>query len=548
MSRDVKALLLLAGVVLATALPFVHRAYFVDDYYFVTMAKGILQNPWRPYDFKSDDAGIANVAWERGHQPRMVNPPLFHYGLAGLIAVVGDTPWKLRAASLLFSLGALFSMYFLGKRFVRDPLLPAILMAFCPAYWLTSYSLLIDSALVAFLIVSLLAFFIGHEKRSLGWIFLSGFLMGLTMLVKYFGVIVVVLAFVWQMLDTKRRAWRLGYAAFAVFLLVQSLWGAWNVVTYGQSHFLAALPRGMGSPSFVAWAQKSLVLSSFIGGAVFFVMVSPAMLWRLSKKWLIGLAGICGFLYLLFSSRAGGFDSLSSLLLSLFIGGTIAFLVVISRVIEPARSTNGLFLTLWVWIGIAELVVVMPWTAGRYLLCILPALCWVFALAIEELKWPKLWNFTLGMTALMGLSLAHADYVQANTIVSLAERLRGTAGQFQAISPKPEHHWYYLADTFDGSQPYMVPLGWENVLPHQKLNKGDLFLRAYYRKSSYWNVDDQLKNYRPVMSIDIRSRNPLRVMDVPASAGFYASCWGALPWTVTNHPLERFELYQVVSE
>jgi hypothetical protein len=75
-----------------------------------------------------------------------------------------------------------------------------------------------------------------------------------------------------------------------------------------------------------------------------------------------------------------------------------------------------------------------------------------------------------------------------------------------------------------------------------------LFLRAYYRKSSYWNVNEQLKKYKPLLSIEVRSHNPLRVMDVPASAGFYASCWGALPWMITAHPLERFELYQVVSE
>src|SRR5882672_8543023 len=159
MSRDARALLILSAVVLGTSLPFVHRAYFVDDYYFVTMAKGILASPWRPYDFKSDDAGIGKVGWERGQRPRMVNPPLFHYFLAGVIAAWGDAPWKLRTASLLFSFTSLFSMYFLGKRFVTYPLKSAVLMAVCPAYWLTSYSLLIDSSLLAFLLVSLLTFF-----------------------------------------------------------------------------------------------------------------------------------------------------------------------------------------------------------------------------------------------------------------------------------------------------------------------------------------------------------------------------------------------------
>src|SRR5882672_3834181 len=107
MSRDRRALFLLFAVALGTSFPFVHRAFFVDDYYFVTMAKGILVNPGRPYDFKSDDAGIGNVAWERGQRPRMVNPPLFHYFLAGVMRVWGDAVWKLRTASLLFSLASL---------------------------------------------------------------------------------------------------------------------------------------------------------------------------------------------------------------------------------------------------------------------------------------------------------------------------------------------------------------------------------------------------------------------------------------------------------
>src|SRR5262249_8892981 len=153
-----RALALLTLLFLITTLPFVRRAYFVDDFYFVTMAKGILQHPARPYDFVSDDAGIANVAWEHGKQPRMVNPPLFHYFLAAVIALWGDAVWKLRTASLIFPLISLFAAYFLGKRFVKNPLAAASLLAVTPAFWLTSYSLLIDSALLGFFMAALWAF------------------------------------------------------------------------------------------------------------------------------------------------------------------------------------------------------------------------------------------------------------------------------------------------------------------------------------------------------------------------------------------------------
>jgi len=53
------------------------------------------------------------------------------------------------------------------------------------------------------------------------------------------------------------------------------------------------------------------------------------------------------------------------------------------------------------------------------------------------------------------------------------------------------------------------------------------------------------ERFQPVKFYEIRGWLPLRVMDVPASAGFYASCWGALPYAITNDPLERFELTRV---
>jgi hypothetical protein len=145
---------------------------------------------------------------------------------------------------------------------------------------------------------------------------------------------------------------------------------------------------------------------------------------------------------------------------------------------------------------------------------------------------------------LIGVALAYADYAQAGVIRPLSKRLETQQAQFQSIAPRPPHHWYYLADTFDGSQPYVLRWGWENVFPNQKLASGDLFLRAVYRKSSWWKVSSP-ERFQPVAIWDETSWNPFRVMDVPASAGFYASCWGVLPYAITRHPLERFELFLV---
>src|SRR5262245_38585110 len=106
---DRRAVLILSAVALLIALPFINRPYFVDDYYFVKMAKGILEHPTRPYDFRADDAGKDNIAWEAGQRPRMVNPPLFHYYLAGVMKVFGDSEVVLRLSLLPFSILALIA-------------------------------------------------------------------------------------------------------------------------------------------------------------------------------------------------------------------------------------------------------------------------------------------------------------------------------------------------------------------------------------------------------------------------------------------------------
>ncbi len=599
MSDDRKAIGLLTLLVLLTMLPFLKRAYFVDDFYFVTIARGLLQHPLRPYDFRADDAGIQTIGWERGQRPRMVNPLLFHYYLAGAMKLFGDASWKLRASTIVFSLMAVWSMYFLGKRFVPHPLAAASLLAITPAYWLTSYSLLIDSGLIAFFLLSLLVFFKGLDQRRVGWILLAGVLMGLTMLMKYVGALVLVLAFVWQVMDKSRRAWGPGYLSYLLAGGIMLLWGFWNIATYGQMHFFAALPRGFHSTSYAglsllvvliagfSWPQdkrlkgipidlvflataiillvlgmslsasiqnwverfyldKILVLGSFIGGCTAFLWLTLPLLGRRRPRALRDLAVIAILLCAAFHSRSGGYSLGESLMLVFFIAAAVAFLVLANQSLLTDRKPERVFLFAWILIGIVELITVMPWTAGRYLLIILPPICWAFQLIVEQAGGRLPWRVAWILTAMTGLSLAYADYAQANTIKQLAQVLAGKSAELEKLSSHQQHHWYYLADTFDGSQPYLMPLGWENVFPFQTFQPGDLFLKSHYRKSSWWTMDHP-ERFKLIFADPIDSLLPLRVMDVPASAGFYASCWGALPFAVTNHPLERFELYQVIN-
>ena len=599
-SEDRWSLAWLALVVLATAVPFLHRPYFIDDYYHVTMAQGIMAHPLRPYDFIADDAGHGNVGWERGQAPRMVNPPGFHFFLAGVMALGGDTVERMRLASLIFSFLSVGCMYFLGKRFTKRPFAAALLMALTPAFWLTGYSLLIDGAMTALFLASLLAFMNGLDRRRISLIVLSGVLMALTFWTKYTGALVVLLCLWWQCSEARRRAWLPGYVAYPVAGLLVLLWGLWTAAMYGQMHFLATFGRGFHSPSIagigasffilgagyaralratrprfekLSWAlwglaaifflaglyhstsfgewlvhnyvDKWIVVYSFMGGSLVFLLWSFPILTHVSPKGFIGLvAGLAG-IFTLACSNFGGFSVEQGFLLCLFIGGSAAFFFVLIEQKALWRDNDRRFLLVWILLGVFELLTVMPWTAARYFLPILAPMAWLFADLVAE--W-GLWTRRLVWisTGLMGLALALADNAQASAVLHLRSVLASRGSEWKSLAPKPQHHWYYFGDAFDGQQPYLNPLGWENIFPGDPLEPGDLVMKPRYRQSAWWRMPESVP-MRIVLSYEARSWLPLRVMDVPASAGFYASVWGALPFVVTKDPLERIEIYQVQS-
>jgi 4-amino-4-deoxy-L-arabinose transferase-like glycosyltransferase len=599
MNQDTQAVGLLFLLVLATSLPFVTRAYFVDDYYHVTMAKGLLAHPARPYDFVADDAGPNQLGWEKGKPPRMVNPPVFHYFLAGVMALWGDAPWKLRSASLIFPLISVFCAYFLGKRFCSSPLAAAALMALTPAFWLTSYSLLVDGALVAFFLAALLVFLIAQERRSVAWALISGLLMGLTVLTKYTGALIVPVALCWQWLEQDRASWRGGYAAYLSAAVVIGLWGLWTASIYGRMHIVAAISQGVHPTSFLgsafacllvlgfilklvpkrrevlsrgayamwglcvilalaglyrgaslnSWIQnfyvdKFLVLGSFLGGGTIFLLFSLFLAGRQSPWAAMAVIGGVTVFFLIFASHWGGFNLVQSGELSFFIGSALAFLVMIFRGVAGTEEPHDRFLVLWIFVGLLELVGAMQWTAGRYLLLILPPLTWLFFSAVEELGSRRISQWACVVTGVTGLLLAYADFAQSRAITRFAPILREEAPRLEALSPRPPHHWYFLGDTFTGYTPYLSPLGWQSAFPNQTFEPGDLLVRSRYRMSSWWTIPGQ-ERFEHLASYPFPSKIPLRVMDVPAAAGFYASCWGALPFTITRDPLEQFDLYYV---
>lgn len=521
---------------LALGAPFVGRAYFVDDHYHVLMARGLLDHPARPYDFVADDAGPAHRGWERGQPPRMVNPPLHHYALAIFWKITDGRLLAVRLLSLLFSGGAALLIYLLARRFVVPPVPAAVLSALAPAFWLSSYGLLIDSTMLFFFLAGLWAWTEGLARRSMGWLTGAGVVIGLAVLTKYTAGYAGILALLYWALAGPRPRWKTAPLFLGIPAAVLGVWSLWNVATYGAPHFTESSKRVMQS---FAWSHV-LVFLSFLTGS----LGIPFFLAPRTRRG-VGVAGTVGgglmvfFVFAGFTPFQSGFFALLVVLGAVFLGD-------LGVVAGRSRFPGDRFLALWLLLGTVQMMGVMQWVAARYYLTLLPPAVFLFLRALEERRAhaPEAFGRAVARTAaalwVLGGGLAAADWFQAQTGRRIAADLRRDA------PTAPSGRKFILWDSFRAGD-LLKGDGWRPAFPETVFQPGDLLLRPEVIMPPWW-----FEARRAPLALrriyEYPSPYPVRVMDNRGAAGFYASAWGPLPFTLSRSPLERYGLFEVLSK
>ena len=102
---------------------------------------------------------------------------------------------------------------------------------------------------------------------------------------------------------------------------------------------------------------------------------------------------------------------------------------------------------------------------------------------------------------------------------------------------------FYAGDSFTGS--LLGYAGWQALFPSTALKPGDWVLYHQVVMPAWWF---RPSGARVVGTYEYPCRWPLRVMDNAGAAGFYASAWGALPWTLSRGPLERYLLLEILAD
>jgi 4-amino-4-deoxy-L-arabinose transferase-like glycosyltransferase len=170
--------------VIAALVPFLNKAFHIDDPLFLWMAQQVSQHSTDPYGF--------SVNWYVSAKPMfsiMQNPPLNAYYIALAAKFLGWSELAMHGAFLVPAVAAVLGTFFLAQRLSGSPLLGALLVLFTPVFLVSATTVMCDVWLLALWVWSVDCWLRGLEERHSYWLLLlASLLVAAAALTKYFGV------------------------------------------------------------------------------------------------------------------------------------------------------------------------------------------------------------------------------------------------------------------------------------------------------------------------------------------------------------------------
>lgn len=533
--------LLVAGVTAILLLPFVGKAFHVDDPLFLKAARQILSSPLDFYGFRVNWYGTEQPMWEVTK-----NPPLSSYFLALASRVGGWSEVALHLAFLLPAVAAATGTLALARRFCAHPVVATLAAVATPAFLVSSTNVMCDVVLVAFWVWAVELWIRGLERRRSALLVLSGLLVALAALTKYFGIALVPLLFVDGLVRTRRPGW--WAAALLIPLVALAGYQIWTRNLYGRGLLsdAAAYSSLIRFRSGTLLSAKIVAGLSFAGGCLASVLFFAPWLWAgrtlavaVASGVLFAVAARLGVL----PAKALGVTGVGSIVQLALFGLAGAGVVVLAAAdVWPRRDADAILLCLWV-AGTLVFAVLFNWTVNaRSLLPAAPAVGILIARRLERrpglLRGPSfLPAAPLAAAAALSLAAAWADWRLADAGRTAAAHLASSGGGTPGTLWF-EGHW--------GFQHYMEmrgaqPLDWRRSL----LARGDRVAIP---------IDNANVVPLPADAVVHRAVRDFPVLPFLATlsprlgAGFYLDEWGRLPFAFGRVPPERYVLLEIVRE
>ena len=537
----------------ACLLPFVKKAFHIDDTLFLRAAEQIQKTPANFYGFQMNWYGRTRPMVENFN-----NPPLTCYYLALVATLLGWSELSLHLGFILPALASAWGTFALAKRVAAPPLLAGLVMVLTPVFLVSATTLMCDVMLLALWVWAVFFFEQAFEKDAPSLFLVSGILAGLAVYAKFVGVALAPLLAAFGLV----RQRRLGLWALAPLLALLFAgfyeWASYHL--YGKGMLLlaagAASHEGILHPS--SFLERTVIGLSYLGGAFLPLLLCVPLLWSARSL----AKGLCLFApVLLFYPYLGKFALLWDasgnpnwvlcLQSAVLIASGFHILSLAAADFWQTRNATSLLLLLWVW-GIFLFASEFNWTLnGRSLLPMVPAVGILAARRVRVrhshhagLEGPAqilriadrsmlLWPLVGGACISLFVAMADCD---------LASTGRRAAKDVMTKYQSPGHvlwfegHWgfqYYMeqqgakALEDDFAQP---KVGDRLVVPSEGVNLFDLSTNVI----------------RLIDTLDYQLKTPLSTMSWRAGAGFYAALMGPFPFSVGPTDPERYYVFEVI--
>ncbi len=544
-----------AGLVLLTLLcllPFLNRAFHLDDTLFVFAGKQIVQHPLDPYGFQL----VWNTRLERMSDVTK-NPPLGCYYAALIGWVAGWSEIALHLGFLVPAVAVVLGAYRLAAHFTQWSVLAAALTLFTPGVLVSASSVMCDTMMLALWIWAAIFWIEGLEPRKHRPLLASSLLIAASALAKYFGAALIPLLLVYSIIRLRRLGWWAAYLAVPCLALLG--YEIWSSAVYGQG-LLASAAEFAGTQREIqqgSSAAHGLVDLSFTGGCTFPALAMIPLLWRLKQllpaaliSCVTGVALVLNWVE--FGGRVGGrlaFEAVVAQWIPLSLQTAACILAGLSVLalaiadVWKRRDADSWFLALWL-LGTFFFAGFINWTVNaRSVLPLIPAACILIARRLERPailagNWgPNLLAGGLAASAALSLWVCASDAAWANSARAAAFAIRERTQNERA----PVYflgHW--------GFQYYMQELGFAPVDEDNSIVRiGDVVI-APQNNTTYAGIDPKLEMMLLPPILDVSPHYRMATMDPGAGAGFYSAYWGPLPFATGKLSPETYLITRMV--
>jgi 4-amino-4-deoxy-L-arabinose transferase-like glycosyltransferase len=573
------AIVLLVCLCVAALLPFVDKAYTIDDPLFMWVANRIHEAPADFFRFQVNWETRPKPMWEETR-----NPPLAAYYIAAVGLAGGTGERVMHLAFIVPAALTIWGVYRLAQQFGTRPFFAALFVLVSPAFLVSSTTIMCDTMMLAFWVWALVwwdrglrtppsrqplsppggrgayehlaAQGLGRTGSSRQWwpLALAGLLIGLGGLTKYFAICLVPLLAAYTIAFSRKLDYRILFLLIPVLMLAGYQGLTYHL--YGQNLLYEAVEfsRDIQAKSAhrIGAVDKFIEGLSFTGGSVAPLLFLSVCLFRkralaaaiaimLLGGWLIYLKSMIGPFKIVLDDSSVRWWVITQVVVWSMVGAATLLLALLDY--WQRRDAISVLLVLWV-VGTFIFTAFLNWAINvRSVLPLVPAVGILIARRLQSrlnadsaLK-PRLAVCLVPALAL-SLALCWADFRFANSMREGASEIKDVAGERLAPSARLwfQGHW--------GFQYYMEKAG-GLVMDRGRLecNPGDVV--AIPMTNNYGNClfpDDLTEHEATVI---VPASRWLATMHMLMGAGYYANRIGPLPFAFGPVTIEEYQLFRV---